>query len=144
MQRLNDGSTSHRGRRQPESTSQQPAAGSRRPYVAPRSELERAVEAVFRDVLECGALGVHDNFFGLGGDSLKGARLIARINAEHGLDLPAVTVFRHPDIAQIAASIERARTLLSAEEAALSAEIEALSDEEVERLLRESDEQPRR
>jgi oxalate---CoA ligase len=119
-------------------------ASLHRPYVAPRSELERAVEAVFRDVLECGALGVHDNFFGLGGDSLKGARLIARINAEHGLDLPAVTVFRHPDIAQIAASIERARTLLRAEEAALSAEIEALSDEEVERLLRESDEQPRR
>jgi hypothetical protein len=119
-------------------------ASLHRPYVAPRSELERAVEAVFRDVLECGALGVHDNFFGLGGDSLKGARLIARINAEHGLDLPAVTVFRHPDIAQIAASIERARTLLRAEEAALSAEIEALSDEEVKRLLRESDEQPRR
>ena len=119
-------------------------ASLHRPYVAPRSELERAVEAVFRDVLECGALGVHDNFFGLGGDSLKGARLIARVNAEHGLDLPAVTVFRHPDIAQIAASIERARTLRRAEEAALSAEIEALSDEEVERLLRESDEQPRR
>jgi acyl-CoA synthetase (AMP-forming)/AMP-acid ligase II len=43
-----------------------------RPFVAPGSEIERAVEAIFREVLECGALSVHDNFFALGGDSLKG------------------------------------------------------------------------
>jgi acyl-CoA synthetase (AMP-forming)/AMP-acid ligase II len=111
-----------------------------RPFVAPGNDVERSVEAIFRDVLECGALGVHDNFFGLGGDSLKGARLIARINAKHGLQLPAVTVFRHPSIAEIALCIDRAVILPGDEEAALSAEIEALSDEEVERLLRESDE----
>jgi len=119
-------------------------ASLQRPFVAPASEIERSVEAIFRDVLECGSLGIHDNFFGLGGDSLKAAHLIARINAEHGLQLPAVAVFRHPSIAEIAASIERAKTRLSDEEAALSAEIDALSDEEVERLLRESDEPPRR
>ncbi len=111
-----------------------------RPFVAPGSGIERAVEAIFREVLECGALSVHDNFFGLGGDSLKGIRVMARINADYGLQLPAVTLFRHPTIAAIATSVERSAALVREEEASLMAEIEALSDEEVERLLRESHE----
>ena len=98
------------------------------------------MEAIFREVLECGALSVHDNFFGLGGDSLKGIRVMARINADYGLQLPAVTLFRHPTIAAIATSVERSAALVREEEASLMAEIEALSDEEVERLLRESHE----
>jgi oxalate---CoA ligase len=115
-----------------------------RPFVAPEKEIERSVEAIFREVLECGSLSIHDNFFALGGDSLKGIRVIARINADHGLQLPAVSLFRHPSIAEMAMSIERSAALHREEEAALSAEIQALSDEEVERLLRESNEQPRR
>ena len=115
-----------------------------RPFVAPKREIERSVEAIFREVLECGSLSIHDNFFALGGDSLKGIRVIARINADHGLQLPAVSLFRHPSIAEMAMSIERSAALHREEEAALSAEIQALSDEEVERLLRESNEQPRR
>jgi len=115
-----------------------------RPFVAPEKEIERSVEAIFREVLECGSLSIHDNFFALGGDSLKGIRVIARINADHGLQLPAVSLFRHPSIAEMAMSIERSAALHREEEAALSAEIQGLSDEEVERLLRESNEQPRR
>jgi len=115
-----------------------------RPFVAPEKEIERSVEAIFREVLGCGSLSIHDNFFALGGDSLKGIRVIARINADHGLQLPAVSLFRHPSIAEIAMSIERSAALHREEEAALTAEIQALSDEEVERLLRESNEQPRR
>jgi acyl-CoA synthetase (AMP-forming)/AMP-acid ligase II len=115
-----------------------------RPFVAPEREIERSVEAIFREVLECGSLSIHDNFFALGGDSLKGIRVIARINADHGLQLPAVSLFRHPSIAEMAMSIERSAALHREEEAALSAEIQGLSDEEVERLLRESNEQPRR
>ena len=115
-----------------------------RPFVAPKREIERSVEAIFREVLECGPLSIHDNFFALGGDSLKGIRVVARINADHGLQLPAVSLFRHPSIAEMALSIERSAALHREEEAALSAEIQALSDEEVERLLRESNEQPRR
>ena len=115
-----------------------------RPFVAPEKEIERSVEAIFREVLECGPLSIHDNFFALGGDSLKGIRVIARINADHGLQLPVVSLFRHPSIAEMAMSIERSAALHREEEAALSAEIQALSDEEVERLLRESNEQPRR
>jgi acyl-CoA synthetase (AMP-forming)/AMP-acid ligase II len=115
-----------------------------RPFVAPEKEIERSVEAIFREVLECGSLSIHDNFFALGGDSLKGIRVIARINEDHGLQLPAVSLFRHPSIAEMAMSIERSAALHREEEAALSAEIQALSDEEVERLLRESNEQPRR
>ncbi|HMH75049.1 MAG TPA: non-ribosomal peptide synthetase [Candidatus Udaeobacter sp.] len=115
-----------------------------RPFVAPEKEIERSVEAIFREVLECGSLSIHDNFFALGGDSLKGIRVIARINADHGLQLPAVSLFRHPSIAEMAMSIERSAALHREEEAALSAEIQGLSDEEVERVLRESNEQPRR
>jgi acyl-CoA synthetase (AMP-forming)/AMP-acid ligase II len=108
-----------------------------RAYVAPGNEIERSVEAIFREVLECRPLSIHDNFFAMGGDSLKGARVMARINARHELQLPAVTLFRQPSIAELVKNIERAMATRNQEEAALMAEINALSDEEVEQLLQD-------
>jgi acyl carrier protein len=97
----------------------------KRPFVAPRTEMETQVQAVFAEVLGGAPAGVDDNFFTLGGDSLKGMRVVARLNAELALELPVATLFRHPTIAMLAAEIE----------ALLEADLAALSDTEVARLL---------
>jgi aryl carrier-like protein len=109
----------------------------RRPFVEPCTELQRSVAETFREVLECGPLGLDDNFFAMGGDSLKGARVIARLNVQQGLDLPVIALFSHPTVAKIAELVELALAERSSEDAALVSEIEALSDDEVERLLGE-------
>ncbi len=77
-----------------------------RAFVAPRTEHERALEAIFGEMLGCRALGVHDNFFAAGGDSLRGARVVARVNERFGRNLPATSLFEHPSVAELAALLE--------------------------------------
>lgn len=96
-----------------------------RPFVAPRTEMEARVQAVFADVLGGAGAGIDDNFFALGGDSLKGMRVVARLNADLALELPVAVLFRHPTAATLAAEID----------ALLDADLAALSDTEVARLL---------
>ena len=110
-------------------------------FVAPRSDIERSVRHIVREVLGCEALGIHDNFFAAGGDSLRGARVIARLNQRHGLSLPVTALFRHPSIESLAREAEAAQAARSMSiDDELAAEIALLSDEEVARLL--ADEQP--
>jgi acyl-CoA synthetase (AMP-forming)/AMP-acid ligase II/acyl carrier protein len=108
-----------------------------RPFVGPRSETERAVEAIIREVLKTEPLGVDANFFAAGGDSLRGTQVIARVNERLSLDLPFTAIFRHPTIAELACAVEEAKLAAESRTASLQAEIDALSDEEVERLLAE-------
>jgi len=108
-----------------------------RPFVAPGSDIEKAVEAVFRETLKCGPLGVHANFFASGGDSLKGTQTIGRLNARLSLDLPVTAIFRHPTIASLAGAIEESLRVAAALATSLQAEVDAMSDEEVERMLAE-------
>jgi amino acid adenylation domain-containing protein len=70
--------------------------------VAPRTDVERRLAAIWRDVLAIPpdtALGVHDDFFALGGHSLSAAQLIARIRAGLGVQVPLATVISAPTIA---------------------------------------------
>ena len=108
-------------------------------YAAPRSSGEASIEAIFREVLGGGPFGVHDNFFVLGGDSLKGTQVMSRINAEHALELPVGTLFRYPAIAALAAEVEALVARRDGEQGDLAAEIAQLSDEEVALLLAEEE-----
>src|SRR5262249_49744159 len=56
-----------------------PSAGSAGGYVAPRTPLELSVADVWADVLRRERVGVHDNFFALGGDSLDSFRVVSRL-----------------------------------------------------------------
>ncbi|MEZ5726708.1 MAG: non-ribosomal peptide synthetase [Burkholderiaceae bacterium] len=99
--------------------------------ASPLDETERLIADAIGAVLGSTGIGRHDNFFALGGDSLSGARVIARISDALGLEFQVAELFRHPSVAALAA---KAREIAD-EEARLLAEIDAMSDDEVEALL---------
>ncbi|WFE35336.1 amino acid adenylation domain-containing protein [Micromonospora sp. WMMD975] len=104
-----------------------PAAGesTRDSYVAPRTEAEALVAEVYADILQVEKVGALDDFFALGGNSLRGMRAMARIRAEVDVELPMRALFGSPVVANLAAQIE----------ALIAAELDGLSDTEVAALL---------
>ncbi|MEV4937177.1 amino acid adenylation domain-containing protein [Streptomyces zaomyceticus] len=71
-------------------------------HVAPRDDRERALCALFAEVLQVPRVGVHDGFFTLGGHSLLAIRLVNRIRATLGADLGVATLFQAPTVAELA------------------------------------------
>ncbi len=65
--------------------------------------------AVWRDVLGREQLGIDDDFFASGGDSLSTLPLVSRLHAALGVDVPVATVFASPTIAGLAEAIDRLR-----------------------------------
>ncbi|HEY2088109.1 MAG TPA: amino acid adenylation domain-containing protein, partial [Mycobacterium sp.] len=76
--------------------------GSQDAYVAPRNATEQALAVIWRDVLHIDRVGVNDNFFALGGDSIQSIQVVARANRV-GLNLTARQVFEEQTIAGLAA-----------------------------------------
>jgi hypothetical protein len=74
------------------------------PYVAPRTELERMLAAMWSDVLGVERVGIHDDFFDLGGNSVRSLELVAR-GAEAGLDFSMTDILAGATVAQIADAI---------------------------------------
>jgi amino acid adenylation domain-containing protein len=112
--------------------------GLETPYTAPATPLEFALADIWSAVLGRHPIGVHDDFFALGGHSLLVTQVIARIRMSLGLEIPVRVVFEKTTIsAQAAALFE----LLLQDEAALDiiAELDQLSDEEVRAQLRAAD-----
>jgi acyl-CoA synthetase (AMP-forming)/AMP-acid ligase II len=83
------------------------ATRSRAAYDAPRNEHERAVVRAFEEVLHLDAVGRDDNFFALGGDSLRSLQVAARINDKFACHVRGSTLFRRPTPAEFAPEIER-------------------------------------
>ncbi|MGW1062489.1 non-ribosomal peptide synthetase [Micromonospora rubida] len=94
-------------------------------YVAPRTDAEALVAEVYADILGVEKVGAADDFFALGGNSLRGMRAMARIRAEVDVDLPMRALFGSPVVADLAAQIE----------SLIAAELDGLSDTEVAALL---------
>jgi amino acid adenylation domain-containing protein len=74
----------------------------------PHTAIETRVAAILSDLLEVASVGANDNFFLLGGHSLLGTQVIARVRDAFGVELPLRTLFDHPTVAALAAQIERA------------------------------------
>jgi amino acid adenylation domain-containing protein len=82
-----------------------------REVVAPRTAVEERLTALVTELLGVHPIGVADNFFLLGGHSLLGTQLIARLRQAFGVNLGLRSVFDHPTIEDLAAQIERAQRL---------------------------------
>jgi acyl carrier protein len=76
--------------------------------VPPRSPLEAHLAAIWRQVLGSEEPGVHDNFFEIGGHSLKATRVVAAIRQELAVELPLQALFEAPTIAELAAQVVQA------------------------------------
>ncbi|HEY0805072.1 MAG TPA: AMP-binding protein, partial [Pseudonocardiaceae bacterium] len=74
----------------------------------PTTDTEQTLADIWADVLGTTAIGVHDNFFRLGGDSILAAKVLARIRTAFGVSLSARTVFDNGTVAQLAALLPAA------------------------------------
>jgi mycobactin phenyloxazoline synthetase len=107
--------------------------------VPPRDDLERVIALVWAEVLGLDEVGVTEEFVALGGDSLLGARLVARLQEELGSDAVSMrALFRAPTVAGLAARIRADDAAGQIDEiGAIVLEIHSLSDEEVAAQLDE-------
>jgi amino acid adenylation domain-containing protein len=74
----------------------------RQPSAGPRNEIERAVVAIWVEQLRVPGVGIHDDFFQLGGDSLTGSLMVARLREQFGVDVSLRDVLLHPTPAGLA------------------------------------------
>jgi natural product biosynthesis luciferase-like monooxygenase protein/amino acid adenylation domain-containing protein len=78
-------------------------------YVAPRNEVEEKITAMWQDVLSKEKIGVKDDFFYLGGHSLKATRLISMMVKEFGVTMSLLTFFTNATVEGIAAEVEKTK-----------------------------------
>ncbi|MFP5285712.1 MAG: condensation domain-containing protein, partial [Thermoanaerobaculia bacterium] len=71
-------------------------------YEEPRTELERRLADMWRDLLGIERVGIHDSFFELGGDSIQGAMFINRLQKELGRIVYVMSLFDAPTVAAFA------------------------------------------
>lgn len=110
-------------------------------YVAPETELQEEIAALWREVLAVERVGLHDNFFDLGGHSLRATRLVARVRQVFGIELPVREVFQGPTVAEMEVTIT-GRLAAGEDEGELAQmldEIRDLSPEELADLLGDDD-----
>jgi thioesterase domain-containing protein/acyl carrier protein len=69
-------------------------------YMPPRSDIEQRLVKIWEGILDIRPIGINDDFFELGGDSLLAARIITSVDTEFGIDLPAQSIFESPTIAR--------------------------------------------
>ncbi|WP_338320618.1 type I polyketide synthase, partial [Streptomyces lonarensis] len=70
-------------------------------YLAPRTDQEGAVAALWEEALGISGIGVRDNFFDLGGDSIRAVLLTGRMRRDGVLDVPAASLLATPTIAAL-------------------------------------------
>ncbi len=78
---------------------------SRNPYAAPRNAVEKTLAGLWADVLGVERVGIHDDFFKLGGHSLLVAQLVSRIRTAFEMELPLRQLFRTPTVAEFASEV---------------------------------------
>jgi phthiocerol/phenolphthiocerol synthesis type-I polyketide synthase E len=76
------------------------------PYAAPEGELEEGLAALWTEALGIAPVGMHDNLFELGGDSLLAIRLLSRVRKAYGVELQPADFFKAPTVAELATLVE--------------------------------------
>jgi acyl carrier protein len=109
-------------------------------YVAASNELEQRIAEIWQKLLGLEPVGIFDNFFDLGGNSLLGTQLVAQLRSAFQVEFPLRNLFENPTVAGVAeiieaATKERQGTVDKIAEALKK--VEELSEEEAKALLDE-------
>ncbi|HEY9693240.1 MAG TPA: amino acid adenylation domain-containing protein [Oculatellaceae cyanobacterium] len=107
--------------------------------VAPRTDVEKVVADLWCEILGIQQVGIYENFFDLGGDSLRVTQLIVKVREVFQVELPLRNFFEAPTIAgQVTSILQDPQQRIKVEQTAeLLMSITELSDEEVEKMLAE-------
>ena len=76
-------------------------------YVAPESKIQSALVEIWSSILKREHIGIHDNFFKVGGHSLKATQLLTRLNRKFQVNLKLSDLFSHPYLYEQAEIIEK-------------------------------------
>jgi acyl carrier protein len=108
------------------------------PFVAPRNEMETTIVEIWQSLLGINGIGVHDNLFDLGGDSLLAIQIVSRIRETLHTELSLRSIFETPTVAGVVESIEQQQHDVDAQMESIDQVIdlvEQLSEEELELLI---------
>jgi acyl carrier protein len=94
-------------------------------YVAPRTPIEELLSLIWCEVLHLDRIGIHDNFFDLGGHSLVATRVRARIAAAFDLEISLARVFQTPTVEGLAEAVAEAGRARAQDMERIVAELEA-------------------
>ncbi|HEX8559980.1 MAG TPA: amino acid adenylation domain-containing protein [Pyrinomonadaceae bacterium] len=100
---------------------EQTLADAESAYLAPRTPVEEELADIWAGMLGLARVGVHDNFFDLGGHSLVATQVVSRVRQAFHLELPLRALFEAPTVAELAAHVE---LMLRASEVIVTAEDE--------------------
>ena len=98
-----------------------------RGFEPPRSETEKALAAIWSEMLDVENVGVADDFFDLGGQSLTAIRTVSRIRDAFAVDLSLRNVFEQPTLGGLAEIIDRLRWVSTAHTATTSGDREEIA-----------------
>jgi amino acid adenylation domain-containing protein len=75
-------------------------------FIPPKPGLDARIAAIWQDVLGLERVGAHDDFFDLGGQSILATRLVARLRAELGIEVPVGMLMQAPTVEALARAVE--------------------------------------
>nr|QEO74276.1 condensation domain-containing protein [uncultured bacterium] len=78
-------------------------------YVAPRNELESVLVNVWQEILGKAPIGIHHNYFSVGGDSIRVIQMVHELD-RYGLPVTAAEVLRRPTVCELARYLHESRT----------------------------------
>lgn len=100
-----------------------------REYNAPRNEIEQQIAIIWQEVLKMDRVGINDNFFEVGGNSLLATQVVSRMRHTFAIDMALRSLFDYPILSQMAEQIQCTRSLIERLKPA-----EDLSSEQLEHL----------
>src|SRR3989339_296786 len=76
-------------------------------YEAPKTDIEKRIANIWQEVLNIKKIGLNDNFFNLGGHSLKAIQVLAILNKEFDIDLGLKELFKYPILNELSKEVEK-------------------------------------
>jgi amino acid adenylation domain-containing protein len=106
-------------------------------FISPRTPAEQVVAGIWAEILRMDHIGLNDNFFKLGGHSLRGAQVISRLRDAFQVKLPVRSLFERPTVEGLVSEIAQLRggREIIEEIAEVIQKIEHLSEEEIKDIL---------